>query len=283
MTTRDRQPDPMAPGDGADAPATPDAPATLQVLRYDPDRHTLTVIVGGPGRTMSRAALVKHANEAIRTSSFICHTAKDATRGEADEVCFVPREGHCEIVGIHTNGWHRHHGDHRRSLVEILNEIAAAVARGTLSFLDDAELAAELDRGEEILVATIDDSSSLAHARSAVAMVLERHGVGEETRGRMQLCVSEATTNMLVHGGGGGCMRLRLLDDRLRAIVADRGPGLNFLNWIGPGGDQPSMGYGYKIILDNLEQVYLHTGGEGTTLILDRSLQSGETHAAHAR
>jgi hypothetical protein len=32
------------------------------------------------------------------------------------------------------------------------------------------------------------------------------------------------------------------------------------------------MGYGYKIILDNLESVYLHTGDEGTTLILDRTI-----------
>ncbi len=269
MTARPTDATPDRPAQGA-SPAL--SPATLQVLRYDPRTHSLTAIVGEAERTMSHRSLVRHANEAIRTDSFICHTAKGAPGHEADEVCFVPRDGGCEIVGIHTNGWRRHHGDHRRSLVEILNEIAAAVARGTLTFLDDDQLRAELDRGEEILAATVDDSRSLARARSAVAMVLERHGVDKDTRARMQLCVSEATTNMLVHGGGGGCMRLRLLPDRLRAIVADRGPGLNFLNWIGPGGDQPSMGYGYKIILDNLEHVYLHTGSEGTTLILDRTL-----------
>ena len=57
-------------------------------------------------------------------------------------------------------------------------------------------------------------------------------------------------------------------------VVADRGPGLSFLNWTEEveSGDQPSMGYGYKIILDNLERVFLHTGAEGTTLVLDRSL-----------
>jgi hypothetical protein len=69
-------------------------------------------------------------------------------------------------------------------------------------------------------------------------------------------------------------MRLLLVGDRLRAIVADRGPGLNVLNWTEEAGgvNQPSMGYGYKIILDNLERVHLHTGAEGTTLVLDRTI-----------
>ena len=30
------------------------------------------------------------------------------------------------------------------------------------------------------------------------------------------------------------------------------------------------MGYGFKIILDNLDAVALHTGPNGTTLLLDR-------------
>jgi hypothetical protein len=69
-------------------------------------------------------------------------------------------------------------------------------------------------------------------------------------------------------------MSLRLLDDRLRAIVADRGPGLDFLDWTeaGAGHARASMGYGYKLILDNLDEVYLHTGTEGTTLILDHTI-----------
>jgi len=79
-------------------------------------------------------------------------------------------------------------------------------------------------------------------------------------------------TNMLLHGGGRGAMNVRRLDDRLRFIVADQGPGLSFLNWIEPPskGGQASMGYGYKIILDYLDAVALHTGPGGTTLLLDR-------------
>jgi anti-sigma regulatory factor (Ser/Thr protein kinase) len=234
-------------------------------MRYDARRGTLSVIVGDP-TDVPREILARRAVEAMRARSFICHTTDDDALLGADEICFIPRADRCEIVSIHTNGWHRHHGDHRRSLVEILNDLAAAVARGTLSFLDGEEIAT--------LACTIDGSASLKQARAAVAQVLEQHGVGQDTRRRMELCVSEATTNMLVHGGGGGTMRLRLVGDRLRAVVADSGPGLNFMNWTEEAGGvyQPSMGYGYKIILDNLERVYLHTGSEGTTLVLDRTI-----------
>jgi anti-sigma regulatory factor (Ser/Thr protein kinase) len=250
-----------------------DTPATLQVMRYDARRGTLSVIVGDPA-DVPREILARRAVEAMRARSFICHTTDDDALLGADEICFIPRADCCEIVSIHTNGWHRHHGDHRRSLVEILNDLAAAVARGTLSFLDGEEIATLAAEGTELFACTIDDSASLKQARAAVAQVLEQHGVGQDTRRRMELCVSEATTNMLVHGGGGGIMRLRLVGDRLRAVVADSGPGLNFMNWTEKAGGvyQPSMGYGYKIILDNLERVYLHTGSEGTTLVLDRTI-----------
>jgi len=248
-------------------------PATLQVMRYDARSGALRAVVGEPSKAPTEA-LIRHAVEAMRSHSFICHTAEDRALLGADEICFIPRRDRCEIVSIHTNGWRRHHGDHRRSLVEILNDLAAAVARGTLWFLDDDELRLVVGQGEEIFACSIDDAGSLARARSAVADVMRIHHVREETRRQMQLCVSEATTNMLVHGGGGGTMRLRIATGHLRAVVADRGPGLSFLNWTEEveTGDQASMGYGYKIILDNLERVFLHTGAEGTTLVLDRSL-----------
>ncbi len=101
--------------------------------------------------------------------------------------------------------------------------------------------------------------------------VLTERGIEQDERGMYVLCVSEAASNTLLHGGGGGTLYLRALDDRLRAVVADRGSGLNFANWIGPPArdGQASMGYGLKIILDNVDAVGLHTASDGTTLILD--------------
>ena len=118
----------------------------------------------------------------------------------------------------------------------------------------------------------ITDTAELQRARESVDEVLQQAGVDDINRQRTILCISEAVTNMLLHGGGHGDMVVRRLPDRLRVVVADEGPGLNFLNWIEPPskGGQASMGYGYKIILDYLDAVALHTGPEGTTLLLDR-------------
>ena len=247
---------------------------TLLVLRYDPGSGKLRVVVGNRRARLPRAKLAELAAAALSDNAFVCHTATDDADLPGDQVCLIPRGDHCEVLSTYTDGRHRHYGDHRRGLVEILNDIAAAVARGGLHFLDDVQLAQTTNAGEEILACSIDDSGSLAGAREAVDMVLKRRQVPAQTRSRMILCVSEATTNILLHGGGTGTMSLRLLDDRLRAIVADRGPGLDFLDWTETGAShaRASMGYGYKLILDNLDEVYLHTGTEGTTLILDHTI-----------
>jgi anti-sigma regulatory factor (Ser/Thr protein kinase) len=250
--------------------------ATLNAFRYVQGEAGLRVIIGEHAPA-GEAELVLLAINAMDRRAFICHTATPVSETEADELCFVPLGDHCEILSIRTNGWHRHHGDHRRSLVEILNEIAAAVARGRLRLLDDRELEAELAMGQRLLSCTITDSTTLTAARAAVDLVLKDLGLDADSREKVVLGASEAATNMLLHGGGGGVISLRRAADRLRVVVADSGPGLNFLNWIGPpqGKAQASMGYGYKIILEHLAEVYLHTTQGGTTLILDRKVTQG--------
>jgi anti-sigma regulatory factor (Ser/Thr protein kinase) len=252
----------------------PDAPASLRVYRYLPGEDTVRTVIGEDDEHVSHDILAKHAHEALERDTFVCYAISDAGDLAADELCFVPRGDRCEILSIRTNGWRRHHGDHRRSLVEILNDLAAAVACGRLHVLDRDELAVEVARGRLLIDCRIVDSATLAGARMAVNTALQRLGFAANQRKQIVLCVSEAVTNLLLHGGGSGKLTLKQLDDRFRVIVADSGPGLNFFNWIeAPSEDSPaSMGYGYKIILENLDEVSMHTGAGGTTLILDRTV-----------
>ena len=251
---------------------TGDSPASLQVFRYTVGDTGVRAVIGELDAGLPQDDLVAHAEEALTRATFMCYAVSQPDDFVADELCFVPQGERCDILSIRTNGWQRHHGDHRRSLVEILNNLAAAVACGKLRILDDKELRRETRAGDRLLEFAIDDSASLAAAREAVDVVLEESGIDLATRKRTTLCISEAVTNMLLHGGGSGGVTLRRLDDRLRVVVADDGPGLNFLNWIEPPTEkgQASMGYGFKIILDYLDAVALHTGPEGTTLLLDR-------------
>jgi anti-sigma regulatory factor (Ser/Thr protein kinase) len=248
-------------------------PASLQVYRYRVGADRVEAVIGTLEDGLPQEDLVAHATEALTRETFMCYAVSQPGDFVADELCFVPQGDTCEILSIRTNGWERHHGDHRRSLVEILNNIAAAVACGKLRILDGDEVVSEVSLGRAVVDFAIGDTSDLQRARETVDGVLQQAGLDDINSQRTILCISEAVTNMLLHGGGHGAMSVRHMDDRLRFVVADEGPGLSFLNWIEPpskGGGQASMGYGYKIILDYLDSIALHTGPTGTTLLLDR-------------
>jgi anti-sigma regulatory factor (Ser/Thr protein kinase) len=247
-------------------------PASLQVYRYRAGADRVEAVIGTLEDELPQEDLVAHATEALTRETFMCYAVSQPDDFVADELCFVPQGDTCDILSIRTNGWERHHGDHRRSLVEILNNLAAAVACGKLRILDGSQVVTEISLGRSVVDFEITDTTELQRARGAVDEVLQQAGLDDIHRQRTILCISGAVTNMLLHGGGHGAMSVRRLDDRLRFVVADEGPGLSFLNWIEPPakGGQASMGYGYKIILDYLDAVCLHTGPAGTTLLLDR-------------
>jgi serine/threonine-protein kinase RsbW len=251
---------------------TSPSPASLQVYRYRAGDDRVEAVIGTLEPDLPQEDLVAHATEALERATFMCYAVSQPDDFVADELCFVPQGDQCDILSIRTNGWQRHHGDHRRSLVEILNNLAAAVACNKLRILDPEQLASETALGHAVVDFELGDTTELQQAREAVDVVLQQAGLDDINRQRTILCISEAVTNMLLHGGGRGQMTVRRLGDRLRFIVADEGPGLSFLNWIEPPskGGQASMGYGYKIILDYLDAVALHTGPGGTTLLLDR-------------
>jgi anti-sigma regulatory factor (Ser/Thr protein kinase) len=250
-----------------------DTPASLQVYRYRPGADRVEAVIGVLEPDLPHDDLVAHAGDALRRDTFMCYAVSQPGDFVADEICFVPHGDHCDILTIKTNGWQRHHGDHRRSLVEILNNFAAAVACGKLRILDKGQIAAGMDEGRDVVSFEIGDTTDLQSAREAVDEVLQQAGLDDINRQRTILCISEAVTNALLHGGGHGAMSVRRLVDRLRFVVVDHGAGLSFANWIDPSATagQASMGYGYKIILDYLDAVALHTGTSGTTLLLDRT------------
>ncbi len=249
-------------------------PASLQVYRYRAGADHVEAIIGDLEPDLPQEDLVAHATEALERQTFMCYAVPQSGDFVADELCFMPQGDYCDVLSIRTSGLERHHGDHRRSLAEILHNFAAAVACGKLRILDDEETAAGSAEGDEVMTFAIADTTDLQRAREAVDEVLRGEGMDDSSRQRTILCMSEAVTNALLHGGGHGTMMVRRLPGRLRFVVSDEGGGLRFLNWTQASAKdaQASMGYGYKIILDYLDAVGLRTGPHGTTLLLDRSI-----------
>lgn len=251
--------------------ASSERPPTLMVFRYREGDSGLQVVVGDGELPLPEDDLVKWARDALDKQTFVAQTVPFKETTHSNELCFVPQRDRCDILSIHADQRRRHHGDHRRSLMEILNDLAAAVACGRLRFLDAAELADELATGKPVMERPLTDSATIAEARVEVAGALDRLGFTPERRDETVLCLSEAATNTVVHGGGGGTLRLLEHGGRARMVIADRGPGLRFMNWLeAASGTQASMGYGYHIILEHIDDVALNTGPSGTTLILDQ-------------
>jgi len=248
------------------------APATLRVLRYRVGDDQIRTVIGPTEPGLPQTDLAVYAARAVASSTFMFCTVAWQDDALADDLCFIPRGDSCDILSIHANDHIPHHGDQRRSLVDILGDLAGAVACGSLLALDQSQLDTESAAGTRLLGLGIEDSASLALARKAANAALRDRGIHGLLRERTVLAVSEAATNILLHGGGRGHLTLRHLDDRLRFVIADHGAGLSFLNWNSrpAAGSPDSMGYGLKIILDYLDAVGLHTGPLGTTLILDR-------------
>ena len=128
-------------------------PASLQVFRYRAGAERVEAVIGELEPGLPPEDLVAHASEALRRETFMCYAVSQPDDFVADELCFVPQGDRCDILSIRTNGWERHHGDHRRSLVEILNNIAAAVACGKLRMpRPEGELAAGTCEGNRACV-----------------------------------------------------------------------------------------------------------------------------------
>ena len=156
-------------------------PASLQVFRYRAGDDRVEAVIGTLEPELPQDDLVAHAGEALRRDTFMCYAVSQPDDFVADELCFVPQGDRCDILSIRTNGWQRHHGDHRRSLVEILNNLAAAVACGKLRILDDKRGRRGDRRGTRIEQFAIADTTELQRAREAVDEVLQQAGVDDIT------------------------------------------------------------------------------------------------------
>ena len=141
---------------------TVEAPAKLQVFRYRPSDGRIHAVIGELDEGLRRSDLIAYASDALESETFVCHAVANDDENVADELCFIPQGDHCDILSMRTRGWKRYHGDHRRSLVEILNTLAAAVACGKLRILDDEQRRVEADHGDVLRKIEIADSGALS-------------------------------------------------------------------------------------------------------------------------
>jgi DNA-binding response OmpR family regulator len=152
-------------------------------------------------------------------------------------------------------------------------EAILAVTNGKLELLERGELEVIRKKSQELAASQILIPVDVKQARHLVGKVAKKQKLIEEKVQDLILCVSEAATNVLKHGGQGS-MTITAEENLIRIWIEDQGPGIDFSNLPKAAlmkgySTKPSLGYGFKIMLELLDLLRLCTDKNGTTLLLE--------------
>jgi anti-sigma regulatory factor (Ser/Thr protein kinase) len=111
--------------------------------------------------------------------------------------------------------------------------------------------------------------ADLGSIRAALASHASAHGVADQARFNFILAVNELTTNAIVHGGGGGCVRLWHHGDALWCEIVDTGRGLTPAQLDRMRKPDPRQhGHGLWLVKHICGSVHIDTGEHGTRVLL---------------
>lgn len=171
-------------------------------------------------------------------------------------------------------------------------DVVAAVTHGRLVIVGREEMrreiaasaraAAAAGQAHDVRPISIEGTEDIGKVRHAARERACALGFCDERVSALELCIGEATTNALKHGGGGYTRLLPPLssgypgEPGLRVLVADRGPGMSTILlphlalWRGYS-TQNSMGMGFSVMIDLADRVLLCTDAGGTLVLIEMS------------
>jgi len=164
---------------------------------------------------------------------------------------------------------------------ELYKEVIYSVTGGKLHLVERDELAGLRRDEKELGLINVKMPKDVTAARNAVENFAKELGLSEQKVYDLALCVSEAATNLIKHAEW-GIVRESRYANFLRVWIEDTGPGIEYNNLskaaLMPGySTKPSLGYGFTIMLECLDALYLCTDQKGTTLILQMNLMEEES------
>lgn len=158
----------------------------------------------------------------------------------------------------------------------LYKEVIYSVTNGKLHLAEREELSSLRRNEKEVKKILIRAPQDVGLARKAAEQFAKELGFNEERTYNLALCVSEAATNIIKHADH-GVMRETTNGNYLRVWMEDTGPGIEY-TYLSKAAlmrgysTKPSLGYGFTIMLESLDALYLCTDKEGTTVILEMNL-----------
>ena len=157
----------------------------------------------------------------------------------------------------------------KRFCCQLLN----SVTRGKFHLVDELELPRQ---GQLVLELDLAQRDAFSELRQAVYRVANAEGMAEERASDLVVAVGEAAGNAIKHGEL-GLARVRKASDKLQVEVVDRGPGIRAedlpASILQKGfSTKISLGMGYSLMLELVDQMWLASQPGGTTLQLEKGI-----------
>ncbi|MHB2019545.1 MAG: response regulator [Candidatus Xenobia bacterium] len=169
---------------------------------------------------------------------------------------------------------------------ELLKQFVNAFSGGIFHMVEESELHGLMQIGQEIASQDIEHADQIGRARALTEEKLLELGMDRDRVFDMVLCVSEATTNALKHGEGGS-MSIHKSGEDVQVWIADHGCGIDMdllaKSTLMKGfSTKMTLGYGFTILRELLDRVYLNTSPRGTTVGLQMNINghSAEVYQA---
>lgn len=204
----------------------------------------------------------------------------DAATGKIFNSYFMPVSGDsCLIAVFDMTDVLKSEKDREERELLIYRDVMLAVTQGKLLLVFGNEIDRYVNEGIVSGEMNLVEPQDVAAARSMIKEVLNAYSISGKRKTQMVLCVSEAATNVIKHVGEGK-IRVNILEDAIRVIIQDNGPGIDISQLpqvtLRKGySTKLSLGFGFSIMLDFLDRLIISTQN-GTVLILDMALNTEE-------
>lgn len=160
---------------------------------------------------------------------------------------------------------------------QVYKDVIYAVTNGKLLLMEREEITKYAHEGEKIASMEISEAVDVGKARNIVEEIAKNFKLSDPRIYDLVVCVSEAVTNVIKHARI-GYMYVKKTKEKLQIWVEDEGPGIDFSQLptftLRKGfSTKPSLGYGFTILLELLDQLLLCTSAQGTIVVLEMFLE----------
>lgn len=150
-----------------------------------------------------------------------------------------------------------------------------SITDGKLNLMNHDELSSALaPKCKEVMIS---DASDLAKLRAAVEDCCRLHEMSEDRVQELVVAAGEAAGNAVKHAGG-GIGRVGHRDGNIQVSIRDFGSGMDTLilpraTLLRGFSTKPSLGLGYLLILESVDNIYLATDKQGTWILMEKTVK----------